>query len=203
MDTDQADSTAPQAHASGGQPPPVGGAGGKGGGGGQEEDAEMAGADDRPFKRQWRLPGEIPHLARLLEAAGLTQSAHNGWLPRDGEPLTRASTAPDDGNKRQRRRRNNGEYLAMELLSPTEAAAHKAAWPKGQEPWMAADPGEKTLLTIELFTEEMVYLLKLGHGSLAGLYPHQRELDRARSDRSWLVAELQRLEGGEGGGKEG
>ena len=87
----------------------------------------------------------------------------------------------------------------MELLSPTEAAAHKAAWPKGQEPWMAADPGENPLLTIELFTEEMVYLLKLGHGSLARLYPHQRELDRARSDRTWLVVELQRLEGGEGG----
>ena len=46
----------------------------------------------------------------------------------------------------------------------------------------------------------MVYLLKLGHRSLAQLYLHQRELDRARSDWSWLVVELQRLEGGEGGG---
>jgi hypothetical protein len=55
------------------------------------------------------------------------------------------------------------------------------------------------LLTVELFTEEMVYLLKLGHGSLAWLYSHQRELDRARSDRSWVVVELQRLDGGEGG----
>ena len=31
------------------------------------------------------------HLAHLLEAAGLTQSARNCWLPRDGEPLTRAA----------------------------------------------------------------------------------------------------------------
>ena len=93
MDTDQADLAAPQAHASGGQPPSVGGAGGVGGGGGQEGDAKMACADDRPFKQRWRLPGEILHLACLLEAAGLTQSARNGWLPRDGEPLTRAATA--------------------------------------------------------------------------------------------------------------
>ena len=93
MDTDQADSAAPQAHASGGPPPSVGGAGGEGGGGGQEGDAKMAGSDDGPFKPRWWLPGEIPHLARLLEAAGLTQSAHNGWLQRNSEPLTRASTA--------------------------------------------------------------------------------------------------------------
>ena len=52
-------------------------------------------------------------------------------------------------------------------------------------------------MTVELFTEEMVYLLKLGHGSLARLYPHQRELDRARSERTWLVAEQQRLRVGE------
>ena len=73
-------------------------------------------------------------------------------------------------------------------MSPSQAAVHKAAWPKGQKPWLAVDPGEKT---VELFTEEMVYLLKLGHGSLARLYPHQQELA--------LVVELQRLEGGEGG----
>ena len=41
---------------------------------------------------------------------------------------------------------------------------------------MVVDPGKKTLLTVELFTEEMVYLLKLGHGSLALLYLHQQEL---------------------------
>ena len=150
MDTDQADSAAPQAHASGGQPPSVGGAGGKGGGGGQEGDAKMACADDRPFKPRWRLPGEIPHLARLLEAAGLTQSARNGWLPRDGEPLTRAATAAmSEGEIRwDRRRPNRCEYLAKELMSPSEAAVHKAAWPKGQKPWMAVDQGEKYLLTI-------------------------------------------------------
>ena len=87
-------------------------------------------------------------------------------------------------------------------MSPSEAAVHKATWHKGQKPWMAVDPGKKNLLTIELFTEELVYLLKLGHGSLARLYQHQRELDRARSDRTWLVVELRRLEGGggEGGG---
>ena len=175
MDTDQADSAAPQAHASGGQPLPVGGAGGEGGGGGQEGDAKMAGADYWPFKLRWRLPGEIPHLARLLEAAGLTQSAHNGWLPRNGEPLTRASTAAMIAGevKCDRRRPNCCEYLAKELMSPSEAAVHKAAWPKGQKPWMAVDPGEKTLLTVELFTEEMVYLLKLGHGSLARPYPNK------------------------------
>ena len=118
----------------------------------------MAGADDGPFKPRWRLPGEIPHLARLLEAAGLTQSARNSWQPRDGEPLTRAATAAmSEGEIRwDRRRPNRCEYLAKELMSPSEAAVHKAAWPKGQKPWMAVDPGEKTLLTVELFTEEMV-----------------------------------------------
>ena len=72
---------------------PVGGAGGEGGGGGQEGDSKMAGTDYWLFKLRWRLQGEIPHLACLLEAAGLTQSAHNGWLQRNCEPLTRASTA--------------------------------------------------------------------------------------------------------------
>ena len=91
--TDQADLAAPQEHASGGQPPSVGRAGGKGGRGGQKGDTKMASADDWPFKQLWWLQGEIPHLARLLEAAGLTQSPCNGWLQRDSEPLTRAATA--------------------------------------------------------------------------------------------------------------
>jgi hypothetical protein len=106
----------------------------------------MAGADDGPFKPRWRLPGEIPHLARLLEAAGLTQSARNGWLPRDGEPLTRAATAAmSEGEIRwDRRRPNRCEYLAKELMSPSEAAVHKAAWPKGQKPWMAGENGRRS-----------------------------------------------------------
>ena len=58
-------------------------------------------------------------------------------------------------------------------MSPSEAAVHNAAWPKGQKPWMAVNLGEKNLLTIELFTEEMVYLIKLGHGSLTRLYQHK------------------------------
>ena len=87
MDMDQADSAAPQAHASGGQPLPVGGAGSEGGGGGQEGDTKMAGAEDGLFKLRWLLQGEIQHLTRLLEAAGLMQSASNCWLPLDGKPL--------------------------------------------------------------------------------------------------------------------
>ena len=64
-------------------------------------------------------------------------------------------------------------------MSPSEAAVHKAAWPKGQKPWMAVNQGEKTLLTMELFTEEMVYLLKLSHWSLALLYQHQLSIQDA------------------------
>ena len=110
----------------------------------------MAGADDGQFKQRWLLPGEIPHLARLLEAAGLTQSACNCWQPRDSKPLTRATTtAMSEGEIRwDRRRPNSCEYLAKELMSPSEAAVHKAAWPKGQKPLMTVDPGEKTLLTV-------------------------------------------------------
>jgi hypothetical protein len=106
----------------------------------------MASADDGPFKPRWRLPGEIPHLARLLEAAGWTQSARNGWLPRDGEPFTRAATAAmSEGEIRwDQRRPNRCEYLAKELMSPSEAAVHKAAWPKGQKPWMAGENGRRS-----------------------------------------------------------
>ena len=89
MDTDQADSAAPQVHASGGQPPSVGGAGGEGGWGGQEGDTKMAGANNWQLKQRWQLQGEIQHLARLLEAAGLTQSANNCWLLCYSKPLTR------------------------------------------------------------------------------------------------------------------
>ena len=143
----------------------------------------MAGAEDGLFKLRWLLQGEIQHLTRLLEASGLKQSAHNGWLQHNREPLTRATTAAmSEGEIRwDRRQPNRCEYLAKELMSPSEAAVHKAAWPKGQKPRMQVDLGKKTLLTIELFTEEMVYLLKLCHRSLAQLYPHQQELDRARS----------------------
>ena len=141
----------------------------------------MAGTDHWQFKPRWWLPGEIPHLARLVEAVGLTQSAHNGWLQHNSKPLTRASTAAiiTGEVKCNQQQPNFCEYLAKELMSPSEAAVHKAAWPKGQKPWMAVDPGEKTLLTVELFTEVMVYLLQLGNRSLALLYPHQLELDLA------------------------
>ena len=53
----------------------------------------MAGTDNWQFKLRWLLQGEIQHLACLLEAAGLMQSACNCWLQRDSEPLTRAATA--------------------------------------------------------------------------------------------------------------
>ena len=68
METDEADLATLQAHASDGQPPSVGGAGSEEGGGGHEGDTKMAGAYDWPLKQRWQLPGEIPHLTRLLEA---------------------------------------------------------------------------------------------------------------------------------------
>ena len=103
----------------------------------------MAGADYWQFKLQWRLQGEILHLACLLEVAGLTQSAHKGWLQRNREPLTRASTAAMIAGevKCYQLLPNCCKYLAKELMSPSEAAVHKAAWPKGQKPWMAVDQG--------------------------------------------------------------
>ena len=164
MDTDQADWAALQAHASGGHLPSVGGAGSEGGGGGQEGDTKMAGrretqrwldgwqegdtkmAGGAGGRHQdgwqlWQLQREIPHLARLLEAAGLTQSARCLGC----EPLTRAATtAMSEGEiKWDQRRPNRCEYLAKELMSPSEAAVHKAAWPKGQKSWMAVNQGKK------------------------------------------------------------
>ena len=89
-------------------------------------------------------------------------------------------------------RSNNTEYMAMALLSPEEEVAHQAAWPKNQVPWI--DPGLKTFLTAIVYTQDQVYCLRLGHGTLARLYPHERKLDQARSERAWLVKELDRCE---------